>query len=98
MLGQGQAFVRTQHQQRGGQRIRIGCGVVDDDTDTDQDTVPDCIDQCPGEDDLVDLNNNGIPDCLERQVAIPTVSTWGLVIFAFLLAISGALLLAWRRM
>jgi hypothetical protein len=74
-----------------------GCGVEDDDTDSDGDTVPDCIDQCPGMDDLVDLNNNGIPDCLEQQPAIPTVTPWGLVILAGLLATSGVLLLTWRR-
>jgi len=74
-----------------------GCGVVDDDTDTDGDTVPDCIDQCPGQDDLLDLNGNGIPDCLEQQPGIPTVSNWGLTIFAFLLATSAGLILAWRR-
>lgn len=75
-----------------------GCGVEDDDTDSDGDTVPDCIDQCPGFDDLIDLNQNGIPDCLEQQNAIPTVSNWGLAVFAFLLAGSAALLLAWRRL
>lgn len=74
-----------------------GCGVEDDDTDSDGDTVPDCIDQCPGEDDLVDLDNNGIPDCLEQLQAIPTVSSLGLVVFAGLLAASAVLLLAWRR-
>lgn len=74
-----------------------GCGVEDDDTDTDGDTVPDCIDQCPGMDDLVDLNNNGIPDCVEQQQGIPTVSNWGLAVFAGLLAASAVLLLAWRR-
>jgi len=74
-----------------------GCGVEDDDTDSDGDTVPDCIDQCPGEDDLIDLNNNGIPDCLEQQQAIPTVSNWGLLVFAGLLAASAVLLLLWRR-
>jgi hypothetical protein len=75
-----------------------GCGVVDDETDSDGDTVPDCIDQCPGEDDLQDLNGNGIPDCLEQQPGIPTVSSWGLAVFAALLAISASLILGWRRL
>jgi hypothetical protein len=58
-----------------------GCGFPD--TDTDGDTVPDCVDLCPGEDDLLDANGDGIPDCL--SMAIPTVSGWGLVILSLLL-------------
>jgi hypothetical protein len=74
-----------------------GCGVEDDPTDSDGDTVPDCIDQCPGEDDLIDLNGNGIPDCVERQLAIPTASTLGIAVFACLIALSAVFLLLWRR-
>jgi len=59
--------------------------------------VPDCVDQCPGEDDLIDLNNNGIPDCVEQQFAIPTVSSWGIAVFACLIALSSVFLLTWRR-
>ncbi len=33
--------------------------------DTDQDTICDDLDQCPGEDDLPDLDANGIIDCLQ---------------------------------
>ena len=38
-----------------------GCGAVD--TDSDGDGVADCIDACPGIDDLADANGDGIPDC-----------------------------------
>jgi hypothetical protein len=40
-----------------------GCGTPD--TDTDGDSVPDCNDQCPGDDDTIDANANGTPDCLD---------------------------------
>jgi len=53
-----------------------GCG-VDDATDTDDDSVPDCVDQCPGVDDAVFA-----PDC---DGLIPTVSAWGIVAFTLLL-------------
>jgi len=33
--------------------------------DTDQDSICDDIDQCPGEDDTIDLDENGGPDCAE---------------------------------
>jgi hypothetical protein len=75
-----------------------GCGVVDDSTDTDGDSVPNCVDQCPGMDDLVDVDDNGVPDCLRQMQAIPTVSDWGLVLFALLVAVSAALVLSRRRM
>ncbi|MEK6798061.1 MAG: hypothetical protein AABZ12_03780, partial [Planctomycetota bacterium] len=39
-----------------------GCGVPD--SDADGDTVPDCLDQCPGADDRPDQDHDGIPDCL----------------------------------
>lgn len=37
-----------------------GCGVSD--VDTDGDTVPDCVDQCAGFDDVVDTDADGAPD------------------------------------
>lgn len=63
-----------------------GCGVSD--ADSDGDTIPDCSDQCPGQDDRVDNNDNGVPDCLE-QAPIPALSEWGLVILALLLLTTG---------
>ena len=59
-----------------------GCGTPDDDTDLD--TISDCNDRCPGEDDLLDQDANARPDCLE-EIPIPTLSTWGMVIMAVLL-------------
>ncbi len=64
---------------------QCGCGVPD--VDTDGDTVADCADQCPGEDDRIDANANGTPDCLEPTI-IPTTSTWGLAVLALLLLIA----------
>jgi len=61
-----------------------GCGVPD--LDGDADTVLDCDDQCPGQDDLLDENQNGTPDCLEFQ-GIPTVSAWGLLAMGLVLLI-----------
>ena len=61
-----------------------GCGVSD--VDTDGDTVPDCLDQCPGKDDRIDANANGVADCLEAGI-IPTASAWGIIVLAFLLLI-----------
>ena len=61
-----------------------GCGVSDDDSDAD--TVADCNDECSGEDDTVDLNGNGVPDCLDSPT-IPTVSGWGLTVFALILLV-----------
>ncbi|UCE58270.1 MAG: hypothetical protein JSU63_12600 [Phycisphaerales bacterium] len=55
-----------------------GCG-IDDNVDTDGDSTPDCVDQCPGIDDAT------FAPC--DAEAIPTVSTWGLVIVALLLLI-----------
>ncbi len=37
-----------------------GCGVAD--TDSDGDTVPNCVDICPGFDDLVDSDHDGVPN------------------------------------
>ncbi len=55
-----------------------GCG-VDEVTDSDEDGVPDCDDECPGVDDAIIA-----PGC---DGAIPTVSTWGLVILGLLLLV-----------
>lgn len=46
-------------------------GPPDDSIDADGDTVPNCVDQCPGADDRIDQNQNGVPDCLESSC--PTV-------------------------
>jgi hypothetical protein len=67
---------------------QCGCGAAD--TDSDQDTVADCLDQCDGFDDTIDVNDNDIPDCTEFT-PIPTASTWGLGILALLLLIAGKL-------
>jgi hypothetical protein len=66
-----------------------GCGVSD--FDSDEDMVPDCLDQCPGQDDLLDANADGTPDCLEKSPIIPTASTWGLVVLALVLLIAAKL-------
>jgi len=73
---------------------QCGCGVPD--TDSDGDTVPDCDDQCPEQDDTRDFDNNNIPDCLEF-FPIPTVSTWGLLILTLLLGVAWKLAFGWRR-
>ncbi len=70
------------------------CGCRVPDMDSDGDTVPNCLDQCDGQDDTRDFDNNNIPDCLEF-FPIPTVSTWGLVVLTLLLAIGAKL--AFRR-
>jgi len=62
-----------------------GCGVPD--VDTDADTIPDCHDQCPGDDDRIDNDQNSIPDCLEQRT-IPTATAWGLLVLALSLAIA----------
>jgi hypothetical protein len=62
--------------------------------DTDADTVADCLDLCPGEDDTIDADQNGTPDCAQFH-AIPAASTWGMAVLAL-----GLLILAktrWRR-
>ena len=63
-----------------------GCGHLD--VDSDGDTVLDCHDQCPGEDDTIDDDDSGIPDCVE-QAPIPTVSAWALVVMTLLLLLLG---------
>ena len=65
-----------------------GCG-VDENDDSDGDGIPDCDDQCPGADDAIFA-----PDCVD---AIPTVSSWGLVILALLLLTGGKLLAVARQ-
>ncbi len=57
-----------------------GCG-NDENADSDNDTVPDCVDQCSGVDDLVFA-----PGCVD---AIPTQSTWGMVILTLMLLTAG---------
>jgi len=61
-----------------------GCGVPDD--DSDMDSVADCHDQCPGQDDTIDNDGNGTPDCLEG--GIPTMSHWGMLITALLMLVT----------
>jgi len=56
-----------------------GCGKLDD-GDSDDDGVPDCLDQCFGVDDAVYA-----PECLDT---IPTVSQWGLAVLTLLLLIT----------
>jgi hypothetical protein len=58
-----------------------GCGTPE--TDSDADTIPDCLDQCADQDDRIDIDHNGVPDCLE-EARIPTVSEWGLLILSLL--------------
>ena len=63
-----------------------GCGVPD--TDDDGDSTPDCHDLCPGVDDAIFG-----PQCAN---AIPTVSTWGLIVLALLLLTAGKVFFARR--
>ena len=66
------------------------CGCDEDDAaDADGDGTPDCIDQCPGVDDDVFA-----PGCRD---AIPTVSTWGLVVLALVLLTGGKVYFGRRR-
>lgn len=57
-----------------------GCGVAET-GDNDGDGVNDCVDQCPGVDDSVFA-----PGCAG---AIPTMSQWGIICLALLLAVAG---------
>jgi len=63
-----------------------GCGITD--ADGDLDTIPDCRDVCPGEDDRVDEDRTGTPDCLEPTL-IPTLSGWGLLVLGLFFLIGG---------
>ncbi len=65
-----------------------GCG-RDDNADSDGDGVPDCDDQCPGIDDAIFA-----PDCVG---AIPSVSTWGMIVLALLLLTGGKLFTVAKR-
>ena len=69
-----------------------GCGVLF--VDSDLDTVPNCVDQCPGVDDRIDLNEDGTPDCIAPA---PTLSAWGLVVLALLLLAGGKIYFGRRR-
>lgn len=62
-----------------------GCGIPD--LDSDDDSVADCIDQCPEEDDRIDTNRDDIPDCAQF-LGIPTTTPWGLTSLALLLLIA----------
>ena len=66
------------------------CGCGNPDTDSDADGIFDCSDVCPGVDDAVFA-----PDC---QGTIPTVSTWGLAVFALLLLTAGKIWFSQRRL
>ena len=66
-----------------------GCGRSDEaQIDSDGDTVPDCLDRCPGSDDTVHD-----PEFAHRELQcvssapIPTVSEWGLVVLILLLLV-----------
>lgn len=59
---------------------QLECDCLDPDVDSDGDTIPDCIDVCPGIDDTIFA-----PGC---EGAIPTVSEWGLLILALLLMVA----------
>ena len=63
-----------------------GCGRSDEaQIDSDGDTVPDCVDRCPGSDDLIDsVFMFRLPECPSN---IPTVSEWGLVVLTLLLLV-----------
>ena len=53
-----------------------GCGVADQ-GDADGDGILDCVDQCPGVSDTLFA-----PGCTD---AVPTTSTWGLIVLSLLL-------------
>ncbi len=42
-----------------------------DDTDSDEDGVPDALDHCPGFDDSIDTDSDGIPDACDPYPTIP---------------------------
>ena len=65
-----------------------GCGRADE-GDSDDDNVLDCVDQCRGVDDAIFA-----PEC---SVAIPAVSSWGLVILALLLLAGSKVYAGWVR-
>jgi hypothetical protein len=55
---------------------------ADNPDDSDGDGVCDSEDLCPGFNDQLDADDNGVPDCIE---AIPTASTWGLIVLVLLI-------------
>ncbi|MEM7244468.1 MAG: thrombospondin type 3 repeat-containing protein [Acidobacteriota bacterium] len=72
-----------------------GCGETGDDTDTDLDDVPDCVDNCPlvpnpGQEDQL---GNGVGDACDPAVPLPA---WALVLLALLVGSLGTVLA--RRM
>lgn len=68
-----------------------GCGRTDEDTiDTDGDTVPDCIDQCPGFDDRM-LTHEHTFEPAACVVHMPGVSRWGLATLVLLLMMGGTI-------
>ena len=72
-----------------------GCGVSD--IDSDFDTVPDCNDRCPGQNDLIETDLSGTPDCLEPGV-IPAVSEWGMIVLTILVLTAGTIVFSrWKR-
>lgn len=70
-----------------------GCGnSALDGIDTDGDTVPDCIDICPGSDDL--MHDDEIPFAPPGCLAtIPTASEWSAVTLVLLLLAAGTIVL-----
>jgi hypothetical protein len=58
----------------------------DPDNDLDGDGICGDLDDCP-QLNPNDANDNGTPDCLEDPV-IPTVSVWGLIVLALVLAVA----------
>jgi hypothetical protein len=71
-----------------------GCGVADE-GDSDGDGVLDCVDECPGIDDSIFASGEGrAASCVG---AIPTVSTWGLVVLALVLLTLGKVFFNRRR-
>ena len=72
------------------------CGCGESEIDNDNDSVPDCQDLCPGDDDLLDTNADGVPDCLDRS-SIPTVTGWGLAILSLLFLAIGRIAYAPKK-
>lgn len=67
-----------------------GCGNTDQDgIDTDKDGVPDCIDQCPGEDDFANVDHGNFAGGVTCPSAIPAISDWGLAILILLVLVGG---------
>jgi len=78
-----------------------GNGILDEcdppgTNDSDGDTVVDCIDQCPGEDDRIDNNGNGVPDCNDL-LPVPAISIWGAALMVLLFCVVAKLRFGRRR-